>query len=149
VLVVEDEQDARDVVTLLLEGSGADVRIATSATEALAHIDARMPDLIVADIGLLDEDGYSFIARVRAREGGSADRVPALALTAYGRPEDRDRALAAGYQVHVGKPFVPGQVIATVARLARQSREARAIEGTPSGVKRGPREQRVSPKTQR
>jgi CheY-like chemotaxis protein len=149
VLVVEDEQDAREVVTLLPEGNGADVKTATSATEALSHIDARMPDLIVADIALPDEDGYSFIARVRAREGGSADRVPALALTAYGRPEDRDRALAAGYQVHVGKPFIPDQVIATVARLARQSREARAIEDAPSGVKRGPRRQRDSPKIPR
>jgi signal transduction histidine kinase/CheY-like chemotaxis protein len=149
VLVVEDEQDAREVVTLLLEGHGADVKTATSATEALSHIDARMPDLIVADIGLPDEDGYSFIARVRAREGGSADRVPALALTAYGRPEDRDRALAAGYQVHVGKPFVPDQMIATLTRLARQSREARAMEDAPSGVKRGPRRPRHSPKIPR
>ena len=81
-LVVEDEEDARDVVTMLLEGSGAQVTTASSATEALVQIEGRMPDLIVADIGLPDEDGYAFIARVREREGGQVDRVPALALTA-------------------------------------------------------------------
>jgi signal transduction histidine kinase/FixJ family two-component response regulator len=149
VLVVEDDQDARELVTLLLQGSGANVQTATSATEALSHIEARMPDLIVADIGLPDEDGYSFIARVRAREGASADRVPALALTAYGGPEDRDRALAAGYQVHIGKPFVPDQVIAAVTRLARQSRKARAMEDARGGIKRRPRGQRHSSKIQR
>jgi CheY-like chemotaxis protein len=95
VLLVEDDEDARDVVTMLLEGSGADVKSATSAADALAQIDACRPDLIVADIGLPDEDGYMFIARVRARKDGSADRIPALALASYARPEDRDRALAA------------------------------------------------------
>jgi signal transduction histidine kinase/CheY-like chemotaxis protein len=122
VLLVEGEEDTRDMVTMLLEGSGADVTTASSATEALAQIERRMPDLIVADIGgLPDEDRYTFIARVRQREGGRADRVPALALTAYGRPEDRDRALAAGYQVHIGKPFIPDQVIAAATRLARRT----------------------------
>jgi hypothetical protein len=120
VLLVEDDKEVRDVVTMLLEGSGADVTSATSAADALAQIDACRPDLIVADTRLPDEDGYMFIARVRAREDGSADRIPALALTSYARPDDRDRALAAGYQVHLGKPLIPDQVIAAATRLTRR-----------------------------
>jgi signal transduction histidine kinase/CheY-like chemotaxis protein len=123
-LVIEDEPDSRDLLTALFEGRGADVSAAASSREALALVKARTPDLIVADIGLPDEDGYAFIRQVRACEDRRAAEVPALALTAYARPEDRERALAAGYQMHLAKPFEPQHLVAAVGNLARQARAA-------------------------
>ena len=124
VLVLENEPDARDLFTALLEESGAHVTAAASAGEALALLDTRAVDVIVADIGLPDEDGYAFIRKVRIREGGGPHHVPALALTAYARPEDRERALTSGYQMHLAKPVAPDQFIAAVATLtgARRGR---------------------------
>ncbi len=132
VLVIENEPDSRLLFTLLLEESGAHVTAAASAGEALALLDARTVDVIVADIGLPDEDGYAFIRQVRAREDGP-HHVPALALTAYARAEDRDRALASGYQMHVAKPVEPDQFIAAVASLARHARTARSSDAASSG----------------
>ena len=125
-LVLENEPDARDLFTALLEESGAHVTAAASAGEALALLDTRSVDVIVADIGLPDEDGYAFIRKVRIREGGGPHHVPALALTAYARPEDRERALTSGYQMHVAKPVTPDQFIAAVARLTRKVRPTNA-----------------------
>src|SRR5439155_8225072 len=121
VLVLENEPDARDLFTALLEESGAHVTAAASAGEALALLDTRSVDVIVADIGLPDEDGYAFIRQVRAREDGGPHHVPALALTAYARAEDCDRALASGYQMHVAKPIEADQFIAAVASPARHA----------------------------
>ena len=135
VLVVENEPDSRLLFTLLLEESGAHVTAAGSAGEALALLDTRTVDVIVADIGLPDEDGYAFIRQVRARENGGPHHVPALALTAYARAEDRDRALASGYQMHVAKPVEPDQFIAAVARLARQAGSARSSDAASSGTR--------------
>ena len=135
VLVIENEPDSRDLFTLLLQESGADVTAAASAGEALALLDTRTVDVIVADIGLPDEDGYAFIRQVRAREAGGPHHVPALALTAYARAEDRDRALASGYQMHVAKPVEPDQFIAAVASLARHARTARSSDAASSGVR--------------
>ncbi len=135
VLVIENEPDSRLLFTLLLEESGAHVTAAASAGEALALLDTRTVDVIVADIGLPDEDGYAFIRQVRAREDGGPHHVPALALTAYARPEDRDRALASGYQMHVAKPVEPDQLIAAVASLARHARTARSSDAASSGIR--------------
>jgi CheY-like chemotaxis protein len=126
VLVLENEPDSRDLFTALLEESGAHVMAAASAREALALLDTRSVDVIVADIGLPDEDGYAFIRQVRIREGGGPHHVPALALTAYARPQDRERALTSGYQMHVAKPVAPGQLIAAVATLTRKVRPTNA-----------------------
>jgi signal transduction histidine kinase/ActR/RegA family two-component response regulator len=126
VLVLENDPDSRDLFTVVLEESGAHVTAAASAGEALALLDTRSVDAIVADIGLPDEDGYAFIRKVRIREGGGLHHVPALALTAYTRPEDRERALTSGYQMHVAKPVAPGQLIAAVATLTRKVRPTNA-----------------------
>ena len=118
VLVLEDEADSRDLLTMALEQCGAEVSAFASVPEALASFAAAEPDVIVSDIGVPFEDGYSFIRKVRSRprtEGGS---VPAAALTAYARAEDRQQALEAGFQAHLAKPVDPSELIAAVARLA-------------------------------
>jgi len=135
VLVVENEPDSRLLFTLLLEESGAHVTAAASAEEALALLDTRTVDVILADIGLPHEDGYAFIRQVRAREGGGPYHVPALALTAYARAEDRDRALASGYQMHVAKPIEADQFIAAVASLARHAGTPRSSDAASSGIR--------------
>ncbi len=116
ILVVEDEKDTRELLVMALEGCGARVTSAVSVPEALAAFERAAPDVIVSDIGLPGEDGYSFIRKVRARNGGG--RVPAAAVTAYAGAEDRRRALESGFQTHLAKPVDPSELVATVARLA-------------------------------
>jgi signal transduction histidine kinase len=118
VLVVEDEADTRDLLVMALEQCGARVSAFASVPEALASFDAAVPDVLVSDIGVPVEDGYSFIRKVRAREDGHGRDVPAAALTAYARTEDRQRALQAGFQTHLAKPVDPSELVAAVARLA-------------------------------
>jgi signal transduction histidine kinase len=117
VLAVEDEPDACELIRLILESSGAEVRTARSAAEGYAVLDEWKPDLILADIGMPHEDGYDFIRRVRAREVERGGLIPAVALTAYSRTEDRVQALAAGYQMHVVKPVEPQDLLLVVASL--------------------------------
>ncbi len=118
VLVLDDEDDARDVVQRLLEDAGARVRTAANAAEAMAILENSFkPDIIVSDIGMPDQDGYEFMQRVRRMAGAIAD-VPAAALTALARVEDRKRALMAGYQTHLAKPVDPAELVAMVASLA-------------------------------
>jgi PAS domain S-box-containing protein len=116
VLVVDDEPDAKEIVRRLLEEQGARVVTASSAGEALAALADRLPDVLVSDIGMPGMDGYDLIRMVRS--GSTARDVPAIALTAYARPEDRARVLRAGYQAHLSKPVVPTELFTTVARLA-------------------------------
>jgi len=104
VLVVDDEFDARTLLTTMLEGSGAHVRAVSSAREALDSMLAWKPDVLIADIGMPVEDGYSLIKKVRALPREEGGHTPALAVTAYARTEDRIRALSEGYQVHLAKP---------------------------------------------
>jgi PAS domain S-box-containing protein len=118
VLVVEDEADTRDFVTRLLEAHGAKVTAVTSAAEAIDALAASPPDMLVSDIGLPNVDGYDLMKRIRANEHADNDRLPAIALTAYARAEDRTRALMAGYQAHVAKPVEPLELVATLARLS-------------------------------
>jgi PAS domain S-box-containing protein len=118
VLVVDDEPDGRELTTALLQISGAEVVAVSSAAHALAAAQARLPDVVVTDIGMPEADGYALIRELRA--GGY--RGPAVALTAYGRIEDRERALAAGFDAHVAKPADAAslaEVIATVVATAR------------------------------
>ncbi|HYB94012.1 MAG TPA: PAS domain-containing protein [Vicinamibacterales bacterium] len=120
VLVAEDDVDARDLVVHLLEQAGASVFAAATASEALDLLDAAHPDVLVSDIGMPDQDGYSLLREIR-RRGGPVGRVPALAVTAYAGAQDHERALAAGFQAHLGKPIVPHQLIDTVHRLAKRA----------------------------
>jgi len=118
VLVVDDEPDARSLIERLLEDCEATVTTAASASEAFAHVKRETPDVLLSDIGMPKEDGYSLIRRIRALSG-EASKVPAIALTAYARAEDRAKALQAGYQLHLAKPVEPVKLIAMVASLAR------------------------------
>ena len=115
VLVVDDESDTRDLLREVLEHCGAEVRDASSSEQALELLQSWTPDVIVSDIGMPGEDGYTFIRRVREWERESGQRIPAVALTAYARSEDRVRALLAGYQVHVAKPIEPMEFVLVVA----------------------------------
>ena len=118
ILVVDDEPDARALARRVLEERGADVVTVASAVEGMAAFDAgSQPSVIVSDIGMPDHDGYDFISRVRALPG-PAGRIPAVALTALARSEDRKRALLAGYQVHVSKPVDPAELVAVIANLS-------------------------------
>jgi PAS domain S-box-containing protein len=126
VLVLDDEIDAREVVQRLLEDAGAKVKTAASADEAVVTLEGGfLPDIIVSDIGMPEQDGYDFMERVRSMDGPVAT-VPAAALTALARVEDRKRALMAGYQTHLAKPVDPAELVAMVASLTgRTGRAAR------------------------
>jgi circadian clock protein KaiC len=122
VLVVEDFADARDAVVSLLTRAGAQTTAAASASEARQALSRGVPpDIIVCDVGLADEDGYSFLSGLR-RSGGPLARVPAVALTAWGRPEDRERSTAAGFDAHLVKPVEPTVLVSTLLGVARTSR---------------------------
>jgi signal transduction histidine kinase/ActR/RegA family two-component response regulator len=118
VLLVDDEPEAREIISTVITRTGAEVTACESASEALATLLEWKPDVILSDIAMPDEDGYSFIGKVRSlpREKGGA--TPAAALTAYARDVDRRQALAAGYQMHIAKPIAATQLVNIVARLA-------------------------------
>ncbi len=118
VLVVDDERDARLMLKAMLAQCGAEVAEADSAAGALAAFEEFRPDVLVSDIGMPEEDGYSLIRKIRALAPERGGRTPAAALTAYAGVEDRKRALLAGYQVHVPKPVDPTELLAVVASLA-------------------------------
>ncbi|WZO99003.1 PAS domain S-box protein [Isosphaeraceae bacterium EP7] len=116
VMVVDDEPDARQLLRRVLEGCLAEVTEASSAEDALSNLESSVPDLIISDIGMPVQDGYEFIRRVRTLH--TAKDLPAVALTAFARAEDRKRALLAGFQRHIAKPVDPAQLTAVVAGLA-------------------------------
>jgi CheY-like chemotaxis protein len=122
VLVVDDEDDTRDLILTLLKQCGADVRGSETAAEALAMFREWSPDLLIADIGLPEEDGYSLLKKVRALDRQSG-QIPAVALTAYATHEDRDRVLAAGFQMHIAKPVEPEELLSIIANLAGRSKK--------------------------
>jgi CheY-like chemotaxis protein len=118
VLVVDDEADARNLVKRLLEMAGATVSMAASASEAFDHISTGRPDVLVCDIGMPGEDGYSLIRRLRVLEQRQENALPAVALTAYARSEDRTKAIRSGFQNHLAKPVEPAELLAVVSSLA-------------------------------
>jgi len=118
VLVVDDEADAREIVNAVFEQYGAQVTAVASARQAIAALDQSQPDILICDIGMPEEDGYTLIQKVRARLAHQGGKMPAIALTAYAREEDRYRALAAGFQMHMAKPVNPEQLVAAVNRLS-------------------------------
>jgi len=117
VLVIEDDQDTRDLIRRLLESHRAFVVVAATAPEALEVLERDRPDMIVSDIGLPDVDGYELIRRIRGLDDALA-QTPAVALTAFARFEDRTRALAAGFNAHVAKPVEPSELVITVGSFA-------------------------------
>ncbi len=117
-LVVDDEEDALSLISTALRMSGASVSTATSAAEALGALARERFDLLVSDIGMPNVDGYELLRR--ASELGV--EIPAVALTAYARDEDRRRALEAGYREHLPKPIAPADLVDAVARLAVQGK---------------------------
>jgi CheY-like chemotaxis protein len=124
VLVVDDEPDAREVFRLGLGTCGAKVTTASSAAEAYEKLQALRPDVLVSDIGMPGEDGFSLMRRVRQLAEAAGGRVPAVALTAYAGAEDRDRALLAGFQMHVPKPVEPLELAAALAAFVRRDNDA-------------------------
>jgi len=118
VLCVDDEKDSRELLTVVLEKCQAEVVAVSSAAQALAEIEKFDPHVLISDIGMPHEDGYELIRQVREREAiANSRRIPAVALTAYARVEDRLRALSAGFQMHVPKPVEPAELAAVVASV--------------------------------
>jgi CheY-like chemotaxis protein/anti-sigma regulatory factor (Ser/Thr protein kinase) len=119
VLVVDDDDDARVLLTSILEGYGCRVRSASNVTEALDLFAKKTPDVLISDVAMPGGDGYELIRRVRAFSREEGGDVPAAAITAYARPEDRSRLLNAGFSIHLPKPVDPAEVLAVVSTLTR------------------------------
>ncbi len=124
ILVVEDDNDTRAMLEHVLTRSGADVRATASAAEALEELCSWNPDLLLSDLGMPDEDGYSLIGKVRSLEADQGGNVPAIALTAFASARDREMVLSAGFQMHVTKPVDPAELITIIADLTRQENRA-------------------------
>lgn len=121
VLVVDDEEDTRDLVKAILEPTGFEVRTAGSAAEALIALENFHPDALVCDVGMPGEDGYSFISRVRMLPPEQGGRTPAIALTAYVRGVDRQRALNSGFQAHLIKPVNSAELVTVLTQLVKST----------------------------
>src|ERR1044071_1767010 len=124
VLVVEDDDDTQELLKVLLETEGGVVTATASVQEALSAYDQSRPEVLVADIGMPEYNGYTLIGRVRARDrerGGNI--VPAIALTAFATAIDRDTVLSAGFQVHMPKPFEPNHLVSVISDLAKKYRQ--------------------------
>jgi signal transduction histidine kinase/CheY-like chemotaxis protein len=117
VLVVEDEPDARDLVAYVFESCGMKVRLAASAAEAMRALESFSPAVIVSDIGMPEEDGYALIRKIRTHSDERKRNIPAIALTAFVRNEDRTRALVEGFNLHLAKPVEPAALVRAVAEL--------------------------------
>jgi signal transduction histidine kinase/CheY-like chemotaxis protein len=117
VLLVDDEAEARQILSTVIQRKGAEVKACESTVEALQILIDWRPDVVMSDIAMPDEDGYSFIEKVRSLPREKGGETPAAALTAYARDEDRRKALAAGYQMHIAKPISSTQLVTTIAQL--------------------------------
>jgi signal transduction histidine kinase/ActR/RegA family two-component response regulator len=123
VLIVDDEPDARELLTVVLTQSGAEVSAASSVVEALQQYHAHAPNILVSDLGMPGEDGFVLIRKLRALER-KENRIPAIALTAYARDEDRTRCLTSGFQRHIAKPIDPNSLVSAVAELVQDGHVA-------------------------
>ena len=126
ILVVEDDTDTRELLRILLQSDGGRVTATASVPEALSAYDQFPPDVIVADIGMPEYNGYTLIGRVRARDREHGKVTPAIALTAYTTSIDRDTVLSAGFQVHMPKPFEPEKLVSVIADLATKYKQPHA-----------------------
>jgi len=128
VLIVEDDRDTGEVLESLVTACGAEATTASSTGEALAVLARQRVDVLVSDIGLPGDDGYALIQRIRERERQrESGLLPAIGLTAYARPEDREQALVSGFQAHVAKPVEPSELLAVIARFARPGQGAQRV----------------------
>lgn len=125
ILVVDDEPDSRDLLRRVLEECRATVTTSSSAREALRTIQASRQDLIISDIGMPGEDGYSLIQQIRSMPEERGGTTPAIALTAYARAEDRMKVMSAGFQHHLSKPVESAELIEGVASLMRSANDKR------------------------
>jgi PAS domain S-box-containing protein len=132
VLVVDDEEDTRELVRRLLADCEAEVVAVETAHEALEEVQRFRPDVLLSDIGMPQQDGYQLVRALRALGDENGGATPAAALTAFARPEDRQRALRAGFQMHVTKPVDANELISVVRSLARRVEGQRVIEGATS-----------------
>jgi PAS domain S-box-containing protein len=133
VLVVDDEADARELLTAILKQSGAAVTAAAGVADALGKLQHATPDLLVSDIEMAGEDGYSLIRKVRAAEAGRGRRIPAIALTAHARASDRLRALSEGYHMHIPKPVEPAELVLAIANLTDRGTGQAGAQNSPGG----------------
>lgn len=117
VLVVDDEADTRNFLSFMFEEYGAFATAVGSVDEALVVLEQAKPDIVISDIGMSEQDGYTLIRKLRSLEPEKGGRIPAIALTAYTREEDRLKALSAGFQQHLSKPIDPNKLIAAVANI--------------------------------
>lgn len=120
-LVVDDDPDARELLTILFSEDGADIIAAGSAVEALEALSCFQPNMLISDISLPDEDGYSLLQKVRKLNASQGGQIPAIALTAYTMDEDRARALLAGFDRHLSKPIDLDELTSVVKSLACQT----------------------------
>jgi CheY-like chemotaxis protein/anti-sigma regulatory factor (Ser/Thr protein kinase) len=127
IVVVDDEPDACLLIKQVLDRCHAVVLTASSAAEAIPLVEMSHPDILISDIGMPHVDGYELLRRIRSLQPDRGGQVPAIALTAFARPEDRTRSLAAGYSMHVSKPIEPEKLTATVAHLAGRTNHCGAI----------------------
>ena len=118
VLLVDDEADARELTERILRDNNAEVHSAGSVAQALQLLEQVRPHVLVSDIGMPDADGFDLLAQIRTHASPDAARLPALALTAFAQPQDRQQALANGFQAWVSKPLDPAELLAAVAQLA-------------------------------
>lgn len=127
VLVVDDEHDTREILSVMLVRYGTEIRTAGSVAEAMEVLATWQPDLLVSDIGMPNEDGYVMIQKLRSLPSDQGGEIPAIALTAFASPVDRERALAAGFQRHLAKPVEPVELAKVVARVLGRSEEGIAL----------------------
>ena len=118
VLVIDDDQDARELLVYFLESKGLNVHSVDSAERAITELSGFSPDVILSDIGMPIEDGYSFIRRVRALPSPRISRLPAIAVTAFSRAEDKAKALNSGFDAHVSKPVALANLFEAIVSLA-------------------------------
>jgi len=120
ILVVDDDEDARDLLETILIEAGGQVVTAASTAEAFDALPVFQPDVVISDIGMPEEDGYSFIRNLRQVDPVDGGAIPAVALTSYTRAEDRKKAMAAGFTTHIGKPVHPAELLAAVMQVVAQ-----------------------------
>lgn len=120
ILVVDDEIDTLEMLKIFLESSGAKVTAANSVTEALENLQNFLPDVIISDIGMPGINGYQFMENIRELSPERGGKIPAVALTAYARNEDKQKALRSGYQMHVAKPVEINSLVSTITTVINQ-----------------------------
>lgn len=121
-LLVEDEADVRELFVVMLRSYGALVNAVPSTSEALRALKTSRPDVLISDLSMPEEDGFSLIRKIRALPPELGGNIPALALTAFTRPEDRRRSLSAGYQMHIPKTVTPDELAGIIADVANRRR---------------------------